>query len=32
MRRHQRPFTGVSATGVSGALPANQFFRLSTTS
>ena len=31
-RRHQRPFTGVSATGVSGGLPANQFLRLSTTS
>ncbi len=29
---HQRPFTGVSATGVSGGLPANQAFRLSTTS
>src|SRR4029078_4975560 len=28
----QRPFTGVSGTGGSGALPANQFFRLSTTS
>ena len=30
--RHQRLFTGVSATGVSGGLPANQAFRLSTTS
>src|SRR5262249_11885669 len=30
--RHQRPFTGVSATGVSAALPANQVLRLSTTS
>ena len=30
--RHQRPFAGVSATGVSGGLPANQAFRLSTTS
>ena len=29
---HQRPFTGVSATGVSGGLPANQALRLSTTS
>ena len=26
------PFAGVSATGVSGGLPANQAFRLSTTS
>ena len=29
---HQRPFAGVSAIGVNGALPANQAFRLSTTS
>ncbi len=29
---HQRAFTGVSATGVSGGFPANQVFRLSTTS
>ena len=29
---HQRPLTGVSATGVSGGLPANQDLRLSTTS
>src|ERR1019366_10641583 len=29
---HQRLVTGVSATGVSGGLPANQAFRLSTTS
>ena len=29
---HQRAFAGVSATGVSGGLPANQAFRLSTTS
>src|ERR1700722_4862353 len=28
---HQRPFAGVSATGVSGGFPANQAFRLSTT-
>ena len=29
---HQRPLNGVSATGVNGALPANQDLRLSTTS
>ena len=29
---HQWAFTGVSATGVNGGLPANQAFRLSTTS
>src|SRR3954468_12346923 len=29
---HQRPLNGVSATGVSGALPENQDLRLSTTS
>ena len=31
-QHHQRPFTGVSGTGVSGGLPANQALRLSTTS